>query len=190
MNAGWYRRRWTVCYIYVVAPAAMPLPAWQLQLHSIASGPAIVPYDLLAARCCGGIVSSIVFDVEYLLLHGVDRNRRQHITDARLLYYGFKWHNYCLARWQCRWFYHSACQMEQTDPQGVSMVAAAVALQQRWICCTWGCLVSLRCQLRPILYYNQLQWIPNGRRKMKRKKLGRRIGGSGVALLSIQMFQL
>jgi hypothetical protein len=51
-------------------------------------------------------------------------------------------------------------------------------------------LVSLRCQLRPILYYNQLQWIPNGRRKMKRKKLGRRIGGSGVALLSIQMFQL
>ena len=127
---------------------------------------------------------------DFLQHEGGQWKEWQYIADARLLYYGFKWHNDDLARWQCCWFYHSACQMEQTDLQGVSMVAAAVALQLRWICCTWGCLVSLRCQLRPILYYNQLQWIPNGRRKMKRKKLGRRIGGSGVALLSIQMFQL
>jgi hypothetical protein len=42
----------------------MHLPAWQLQLHSIASGPVIVPYNLLVARSCGGIVSSIVLDVE------------------------------------------------------------------------------------------------------------------------------
>ena len=59
--------------LYMVAPAAMPLPAWQLQLHSIASGPIIVPYDLLVAWSCGSIVSSIVLDVEYLLLHGVER---------------------------------------------------------------------------------------------------------------------
>ena len=53
----------------MVAPAAIPLPAWQLQLHSIAAGPVIVPYDLLVARSCGGIVSSIVLDVKYLLQH-------------------------------------------------------------------------------------------------------------------------
>jgi hypothetical protein len=72
----------------MVAPAAIPLPAWQLQLHSIAAGPVIVPYDLLVARSCGGIVSSIVLDVKYLLQHeGGQWKEWQYIADARLLYY-------------------------------------------------------------------------------------------------------
>jgi hypothetical protein len=65
--------------LYMVAPAAMPLPAWQLQFHSIAPGPVIVPYDLLVARSCGGVVSSIVLVTSNDLLlheggHGIEGN--------------------------------------------------------------------------------------------------------------------
>jgi CBS-domain-containing membrane protein len=51
----------------------MPLPAWQLQLHSIASGPVIVPYDLLVARSSGASSVLLFWMSNDLLLHGWPR---------------------------------------------------------------------------------------------------------------------
>jgi hypothetical protein len=52
----------------MVAPA-IPLPAWQLQLHSITSGPVIVPYDLLVARSYGGLSVLSFLTSNNFLLH-------------------------------------------------------------------------------------------------------------------------